>query len=101
MPNEDFFLGREKELKLITNFLNSNKNNAALVYGRRRVGKTELLKHCLNQILTTSIYYECKETSEQNNVESFSEIISETFGLPPLAFNSFEATLAFLYKQSS
>ena len=26
MPNEDFFLGREKELKLITNFLNSNKN---------------------------------------------------------------------------
>ena len=101
MSNEDFFLGRKNQVKSITNFLNSNKNNAALVYGRRRVGKTELLKHCLNQNLSTSIYYECKETSELNNVESFSEIISETFGLPPLAFNSFEATLAFLYKQAT
>ena len=101
MSNEDFFLGRKNQVKLIINFLNSNKNNAALVYGRRRVGKTELLKHCLNQSLATSIYYECKETSELNNVESFSEIISETFGLPPLAFNSFEATLAFLYKQAT
>ena len=101
MSNDDFFLGRKNQVKSITNFLNSNKNNAALVYGRRRVGKTELLKHCLKQTTATSIYYECKETSELNNVESFSEIISETFGLPPLAFNSFEATLAFLYKQAT
>ena len=48
-----------------------------------------------------TVYYECKETSELNNVESFSEIISESFGLPPLAFNSFEAPLAFLYKQAA
>ena len=101
MSNEDLFLGRKNQIKSIANFLNSNKNNAALVYGRRRVGKTELLKHCLNQSLSTSIYYECKETSELNNVESFSEIISESFGLPPLAFNSFEAPLAFLYKQAA
>ena len=44
MSNEDFFLGRKNQVKSITDFLNSNKNNAALVYGRRRVGKTELLK---------------------------------------------------------
>ena len=48
----------------------------------------------------TSIYYECKETSEQNNVGSISEIISETFGFPPLAFSSFEEVLTFLYKQA-
>lgn len=48
-----------------------------------------------------SIYYECKETSELNNVESFSEIIAEKFGLPPLAFDSFEAALSFLYKQAT
>ena len=58
MSNKDFFLGRKNQVKSFTNFLNSNKNNAALVYGRRRVGKTELLKHCLNQSLSTSIYYE-------------------------------------------
>ena len=55
MSNEDLFLGRKNQIKSIANFLNSNKNNAALVYGRRRVGKTELLKHCLNQSLSTFI----------------------------------------------
>lgn len=97
---ESDFVGRKEQIISINSFLSSSKNNAALIYGRRRVGKTELIKHCLNKNKTTSIYYECKETSEQNNVESLSEIISGTFKLPPLAFNSFEATLSFLYKQA-
>ena len=101
MAQEESFLGRTEQIKLITNFFSSDKNNAALIYGRRRVGKTELIKHCLKTVSTTSIYYECKETSEQNNIESFSEIIAEVFGLPPLAFDSFEAVLSFLYKQAT
>lgn len=99
MADRETFLGRKEQITSINNFLNSTNTNAALVYGRRRVGKTELLKHCLKESVT-SIYYECKETSESNNVDSISEIIAETFGLPPLAFDSFEATLSFLYKQS-
>ena len=97
--NEPFF-GRKENIKAISKFFNSDKDNAALIYGRRRVGKTELIKHCLKGTKTTSIYYECKETSEINNVISLSEIIAETFGLPPLAFDTFEASLAFLYKQA-
>lgn len=94
------FFGRKENIKAISKFFNSDKDNAALIYGRRRVGKTELIKHCLKGTKTTSIYYECKETSEINNVISLSEIIAETFGLPPLAFDTFEASLAFLYKQA-
>lgn len=94
------FFGRKEDIKAISKFFNSHKDNAALIYGRRRVGKTELIKHCLKGTKTTSIYYECKETSEINNVMSLSEIIAETFGLPPLAFNTFETCLAFLYKQA-
>ncbi|WP_295796599.1 ATP-binding protein [uncultured Treponema sp.] len=101
MIKEELFLGRKGQSELIEKFLNSDKNNAALVYGRRRVGKTELIKHCLKKTETISIYYECKETSELNNIESISEIIAETFGLPPLAFDSFESSLTFLYKQAS
>lgn len=101
MADEEIFLGRNEEIKAITKFFSSEKNKAALIFGRRRVGKTELLKHCLKSASSLSIYYECKETSEANNVESFSEIISESFGLPPLAFDSFEASLAFLYKQAA
>ena len=98
-PDEPFF-GRKENIKAISKFFNSDKDNAALIYGRRRVGKTELIKHCLKGTKITSIYYECKETSEINNVISLSEIIAETFGLPPLAFDTFEASLAFLYKQA-
>ena len=90
----------KENIKAISKFFNSDKDNAALIYGRRCVGKTELIKHCLKETDTRSIYYECKETSELNNVKSLSEIIAETFGLPPLAFDSFESSLAFLYKQA-
>ena len=101
MSTDELFFGRKENIKAISKFFNSDKDAAALIYGRRRVGKTELIKHCLKEINTTSIYYECKETSEPNNIKSLSEIIAETFGLPPLAFDSFESTLAFLYKQAA
>ena len=101
MIKEDPFLGRKENIKTISNFFKSDKDAAALIYGRRRVGKTELIKHCLKETKTTSIYYECKETSENNNVKSLSEIIADTFGLPPLAFDTFESTLSFLYKKAS
>ena len=101
MADEEEFLGRGNQIKSILNFVNSNKNHAGLVYGRRRVGKTELIKHCLNESAMSSIYYECKETSEENNVASLSEIVSEMFGLPPLAFDSFESILSFIYKQAA
>ncbi len=100
MAIDEPFFGRKENIKAISKFFNSDKDNAALIYGRRRVGKTELIKHCLKGTKTTSIYYECKETSEINNVMSLSEIIAETFGLPPLAFDTFETCLAFLYKQA-
>lgn len=61
-----------------------------LIYGRRRVGKSELIKQALTQSDARAIYYECKETSEENNVESLAALSSETYGLPPLAFPSME-----------
>ncbi len=100
MAADEVFFGREENIKTISKFINSDKDNAALIYGRRRVGKTELIKHCLRKTNTTSIYYECKETSEVNNVKSFSEIIAEVLGLPPLAFDTFESSLGFLYRHA-
>lgn len=48
----------------------------------------------------TGIYYECKQTSEMNNVESLSEIVSEVFGFPKLAFSGLEELLKFLFEKS-
>lgn len=45
----EVFFGRKENIKAISRFFNSDNNDAALIYGRRRVGKTELIKHCLKQ----------------------------------------------------
>ena len=92
------FFGREMQVKQLRTFLRSPSQSAALVYGRRRIGKTELIKHCFSESAAVCIYYECKETSEANNTQSLAEIISEQLGIPPVSFSRFEQLLAFLYK---
>jgi hypothetical protein len=42
--NENYIIGREYEQKLIKGYLDSNKAELVAVYGRRRVGKTYLVK---------------------------------------------------------
>ena len=92
----DFF-GRERELARIEREIKSDGQSAILVYGRRRVGKSELIKQSLSTTNCRSIYYECKETSEQNNLESLSALVSEVFDLPPLGFGNLEALLNHLF----
>ena len=89
------FIGRETERKRIHKLTENQEMSSALIYGRRRVGKSELIKQCLRESKLKSIYYECKQTAELSNVASLSEIISEVFGFPPLSFNSFESCLEY------
>lgn len=42
--NEYYIIGREYEQKLIKGYLDSDKAELVAVYGRRRVGKTYLVK---------------------------------------------------------
>lgn len=95
------FLGRERELARIEREIKTDGQSAILVYGRRRVGKSELIKQSLTASATRNIYYECKETSEQNNLDSLSALVSEIFGLPPLGFGDLEALLEHLFNISA
>ena len=91
------FIGRKNELSRLDKFYKDNLSHSALIYGRRRIGKSELIKESMKNSGIPGIYYESKQTSEKNNVESLSEIISERLNLPRLAFNSFEELLNFLF----
>ncbi len=42
-------IGRKKELETLKSLLNSNKSEFIAVYGRRRVGKTFLIRSAFNQ----------------------------------------------------
>ena len=94
------FVGRERELAKLNNMYSSPKQSVALIYGRRRVGKSELIKQSIQNYDRDAVYYECKQTTEQNNVNSLSMLISEKFSLPPLGFPDMEKLLEFVFHQS-
>ena len=94
------FYGREQQQKKLKRVLVKNELQVALIYGRRRVGKSELIKQCLLSEDVPKLNYECKQTTELNNVESLSTLISENFGLPALGFGSMETLLDYLFQRA-
>lgn len=94
------FYGREQQQKKINGILQKNTLQAALIFGRRRVGKSELIKQCLKKTEIPQLVYECKQTTELNNMESLSTLISEEFHLPRLGFESMEALLDYLFRRA-
>ena len=94
------FYGREKQKKTLLNMFEKEEQMISLIYGRRRVGKSELIKQSLKETDVQSIYYECKQTTERNNVESLSDLVSEAFGYPELSFADIEDLLNFIFKKA-
>ena len=94
------FYGREAERKKLHIMFHSDEQMISLIYGRRRIGKSELIKQVLKETDITGIYYECKQTTEKNNVDSLAELIGEAFQFPTPAFKDMEQLLQFLFKRS-
>ena len=91
------FYGREKQRKDLHRLFSHEGMQLGLIYGRRRVGKSELIKQSLRETDVTSIYFECKQTTEQNNTESLSVLLADTFHFPKPSFDSMEALLTYLF----
>ena len=67
------FIGRETELKFLEERYNSNKSELVVLYGRRRVGKTETLRQfCKNK---PHIFFSCRECIDKLQLKTFSEKI--------------------------
>ena len=94
------FFGRVEETAKLGAMLERDGQTATLVYGRRRVGKSELIKQCLRRTPAASIYFECKQTTEANNVDSLAALVAERFGYPRLAFSGIEELLSYLFERS-
>ena len=94
------FYGRDDELLKLDRLLSRGGPSAALVFGRRRVGKSELVKQSLRRSAIGSIYYECKQTTEANNVQSLAALVAEKYGYPRLAFSGVEELLGFLFERA-
>ena len=95
------FYGRKQEQNKIHRILTKNALQVSLLYGRRRVGKSELIKQCLKKVDVPQINYACKQTTEINNVESICMLISEQFHLPALGFVRMEDVLDYLFQRAT
>lgn len=94
------FVGRKQERKRLDRALNTKKFQAVMIYGRRRIGKSALIKETLKHSDLKSIYYECRQTSEESNVRSLLSVVSEQMQLPELGYASMEEALDYLFQLS-
>lgn len=91
------FIGKTEDLKRLKEAYSSSDYEGILMYGRRRIGKSELIKQYLKGVGCPFIYFECTKISEASNTETFSELIGETFGIPSPAFKTFGEALDCLF----
>ena len=92
------FIGRTRQLKQLEREIDTDRMSFALIYGRRRIGKSELIKQALKNSQKKSLYYECKQVSEKSNVDAICDLLSEQFDLPKLGLDSIEEVLDYLFK---
>ena len=90
------FIGREKELRQLSDALREDRS-ATLVFGKRRVGKTTLIKQAIASQEKTVIYYECLKGTIQDNVDAFTQVlINETILTFSTSFHGFRDVFAYL-----
>ncbi len=96
------FIGRERELNMLQKLYDSDRFEFVVLYGRRRVGKTALINHFIDD--KPSIYYIGIESNEGQNLENLSRsILDYTNGdhsEMPLAFPNFQSALETIFRIS-
>lgn len=92
------FIGRNTELKTLDKLYRSNKFEFAVIYGRRRVGKTALINEFSKD--KDTIFFTGVETNAKQNLENFSRCIMEyqTGFAMDSSFASFQAALEYVFQ---
>lgn len=92
------FIGRENELNTLNKLYNSDKFEFAVIYGRRRVGKTALINEFVKD--KDNIFFTGVETNAKQNLDNFSRCIMEynTGIASGASFNSFQMALEHVFE---
>ena len=95
------FAGRQKELLFLEKKYNSQQSEMLVIYGRRRIGKTELLKHFAKDL--KHVFYSAIETLDKNQLDLFSKAILKGSSLEKYlsTFPSWDEAFNFLGEQAA
>lgn len=94
------FIGREKELKQLRELYDSSSFEFALLMGRRRVGKSELLFESTKGIKAKVLYFAAAKVNYSRNFNDLCEYVSSSLAGTPFLFSSIEALIDFVSKES-
>lgn len=92
------FIGREKELMLIEQKVKSSRFEFGILYGRRRIGKTSLLKQIVQK--HKAIYYVANTMGLEYNVNQLSQTVAQYFN-EPISFDNLEMIFKYLVLRSN
>jgi AAA+ ATPase superfamily predicted ATPase len=98
---EHIFLNREKELKFLEERFKKGRPELIVLYGRRRIGKTSLIKKFLEG--KKAIYYLATKEREEKQAKDISQILSEFFKDKTLEINpftSYSQVFSYLHEKS-
>lgn len=75
------FVGRERELSELRDQFNSDQRSVVLVYGKRRVGKTCLIRESLKDFDGIVVNHLCVKSSYEGNLRLLCRSVALSFGL--------------------
>jgi len=93
------FIDREKELKILKERYFSNKPEFIVIYGKRRVGKTEIIEKFLSSSEVEGIRLLAREESKIIQLRRFKQVLYEKFGdslLEKIEFKNWDAFFEYL-----
>ena len=90
------FINRERELEFLNQRYKSGRKEIIIIYGRRRVGKTELIKEFIKD--KDAIYFLADRRGTMLNAHRFMELVSEHFECPYLEPRNFDDVFKLITK---
>ncbi|WP_265110655.1 ATP-binding protein [Halosolutus halophilus] len=92
------FVNREDELSRLRGCYRSDAAEMVVIFGRRRLGKTQLVQHSLSD-RDDAVVYQATETTSQIQLDEFVTVAADTFpGITEIKQN-WEALLGYLGEQ--
>lgn len=96
------FIGREREIGELARRYEGGKPELFIVYGRRRIGKSELLLHFAQG--RKAVYYEASLQDEALNLRDFHQSVTSSFQDDPvlsaMTFHDWQSALALLAERA-
>ncbi|ADB63577.1 ATPase (plasmid) [Haloterrigena turkmenica DSM 5511] len=96
----DRFIDRQTELSRFRDCYGSDEAGMVVIFGRRRLGKTELVRQSLTD-RDDAVFYQATETTSQVQLDEFVDVASESFPSVDRIKGEWESLLGYLAEQDT